>query len=61
MDSFSHFDPTLEEMITQNDFEEEFSDQLRCLARNDPFLIELDISRNRIGYTTSTFIQFYPH
>ena len=34
MDSSLYVDLTLEEMIAQRNFEETFSDQLRCLARN---------------------------
>ena len=43
-------------MITQHNFKEEFSDQLRCLARNDPSLIGLNLSFNQIGDTGAASI-----
>src|SRR3989338_6903926 len=43
MDSSLYFDPTLEQMISQHNLEERFSDQLRRLARNDPLLTRLNL------------------
>ena len=51
MDSSSYSDPTLEQMITQHNLKEEFSDQIRRLARNGPCLTELDLCDNRIEAT----------
>src|SRR3989338_1021814 len=49
MASFSCSEPILEQMISQHSFEKEFSDQLRCLARNEPNFTKLNMYWNNIG------------
>ena len=60
MASSLYFDPTLEQMITQHNFEERFSDQLRRLARNDPLLTRLNLFVKEIG-DTGTASELYSH
>ena len=54
MASFSYFDPSLEQMISQHNFKEKFTGQLRCLARNDSGLTTLDLTWSQIGDTGAT-------
>src|SRR3989338_256481 len=49
MASSSQFDPSLEQMILQHDFEKDLSDQLRRLACNDYALTTLNLYYNQIA------------